>query len=209
MSRRFPQFLQFDDPASRWTIIGIAAVVFLFGIMWRSPTLLGGGAVVLCLVLRRASGPDEQSTSSHGRWASRGDRTGNHAHGHESGNRAVSPSEFLDQAASSGSPKKTSGLVDDLLAAGRYALLLRPAAKQHLTQLDVVRAIRQLDEAMALVPAGRVLLGQLAEQSNSACGASDIDPKLLSKQLVNVAPVYLDRFAVTNEQFQQFIDGGG
>jgi iron(II)-dependent oxidoreductase len=49
----------------------------------------------------------------------------------------------------------------------------------------------------------------LAEQSNSACGAADVDPKLASRQLVRVAPVYLDRHVVTNEQFQQFVDSGG
>ena len=106
-------------------------------------------------------------------------------------------------------PLSTDALVDELLATRRYALLLRPETKQHLTQLHVVRAIRQLDEAMALVPAGRVLLGQLAEQSNSACGPTDIDPKLAERNLVSVEPAYLDRFCVTNEEYQQFVDAGG
>jgi iron(II)-dependent oxidoreductase len=99
-------------------------------------------------------------------------------------------------------------LVDDLLATERYALLLRPETKQHLTPAHVMRAIRHLDEAMALVPAGRVLLGQLAEQSSSACGG-DTDPKLAERNLVAVAPAYLDRYCVTNEQYQQFVDAGG
>jgi iron(II)-dependent oxidoreductase len=62
---------------------------------------------------------------------------------------------------------------------------------------------------MALVPAGRVLLGQLAEQSSSSCGAADGDPKLTKRNLATVEPVYLDRFAVTNEQYQKFVDAGG
>jgi iron(II)-dependent oxidoreductase len=99
--------------------------------------------------------------------------------------------------------------VDGLLADGRYALLLRPETKQHLTQFQVLRAIRQLDEAMALVPAGRVLVGQLAELSNSACGQTEIDPKLLQRNLVSVAPVYFDRFCVTNADYQRFVDAGG
>ena len=82
--------------------------------------------------------------------------------------------------------------------------------KQHLTQLDVVRAVRQLDEAMALVPAGRVLLGQLAEQSNSACGAADVDPKLISRQLgQRCSRCISTAMCVTNEQYQQFVDAGG
>ena len=72
-----------------------------------------------------------------------------------------------------------------------------------------MRAIRQLDESMALVPAGRVLLGQLAEQSHSACGPTDTDPKLVERNLVSVEPVYLDRFCVTNEEYQRFVDAGG
>src|SRR4029079_12072761 len=106
-------------------------------------------------------------------------------------------------------PKSTDGLVEELLAAGRYALMLRQETKQHLSQLQLMRAIRQLDEAMALVPAGRVLVGQLAEMSNSACGQSEIDPKLSRRNLVMVAPIYLDRFCVTNAEYQKFIDAGG
>ena len=64
-------------------------------------------------------------------------------------------------------------------------------------------------KAWRCVPAGRVLLGQLAEQSHSACGPTDTDPKLIDRNLVDVAPVYLDRFCVTNEEYQRFIDAGG
>jgi iron(II)-dependent oxidoreductase len=106
-------------------------------------------------------------------------------------------------------PKSMGALVDELLAEHRYALLLRPETKQHLTQMQIMRAVRQLDEAMSLVPAGRVLLGQLAEQSNSTCAASDTDPRLASRNLVAVHAAYLDRYCVTNEEYQQFVDAGG
>lgn len=206
MNRRW---FQVDDPASRWSIAGIAAVVFICGVLWRNAALLGGGAVVLCLVLRRATDPvdDRPKSSTRGRRAFRGGER--QVENHLAGNGEASPSSDFSHQPSPGAPRRTESLVDELVMSGRYALLLRPEAKQHLTQLDVVRAVRQLDEAMALVPAGRVLLGQLAEQSNSACGAADVDPKLVSRQLVNVAPVYLDRFVVCNEQFQQFVDAGG
>jgi iron(II)-dependent oxidoreductase len=72
-----------------------------------------------------------------------------------------------------------------------------------------MRAIRQLDEAMALVPEGRVLIGQLAEQSNSACGPLDVDPRLAERNLVKVPAAYLDRFCVTNAEYQRFVDEGG
>jgi iron(II)-dependent oxidoreductase len=87
--------------------------------------------------------------------------------------------------------------------------LLRPETKQHLTQAQVMQAIRKLDEEMALVPAGRVLLGQLAEHAHSVGASGEIDPKLAARNLVQVEAAYLDRFCVTNEQYQQFVDGGG
>lgn len=208
MSRRW---LQVEDPVSRWSIAAVAAVVFVCGLLWQHAALLGGGAVVLCLVLRRVTNAiDDRSTST-----ARPNRS-SRATTRSSENarvRAVAERTQTEQTSgpsdSPSEPDSTDALVDDLLQTGRYALLLRPEAKQHLTQLDVVRAVRQLDEAMALVPAGRVLLGQLAEQSNSACGAADVDPKLVSRQLVDVATVYLDRYAVSNDQFQQFVDAGG
>jgi Sulfatase-modifying factor enzyme 1 len=209
MSRRW---FQIDDPTSRWSIAAVAGAVFLCGLFWQNVALLGGGAVVLCLVLRRASNPEDERSASHARSRRKsrhGESTSEDGEGHPNGARTDSAAHLLNRSNSAPAPKSTSALVEELLESSRYALLLRPAAKQHLSQRDVVRAVRQLDEAMALVPAGRVLLGQLAEQSNSPCGAADMDPKLLSRQLVSVAPVYLDRYVVTNEQFQQFVDAGG
>ncbi|MCI0335029.1 MAG: formylglycine-generating enzyme family protein [Planctomycetes bacterium] len=109
----------------------------------------------------------------------------------------------------SGAPQSIGAFVDDLLSNDRYALLLRAETKQHLTQSQILRAVRQLDEAMALVPAGRVLLGQLAEQSHSVGGGGDVDPKLAARNLVAVEPAYLDRYCVTNELYQKFVDAGG
>ena len=215
---RRPDWIDFDQPASRWTIAAIAAVVFVFGVWWRQPALLGCGAVVLCLVLRRASSDfdlvEVRAARRRARElakqqpAAKKDAAADSAE-RKSAPAARQPQPAFDRPPRSAKPRSTHALVDEFVATGRYALLLRPETKRHLTQLQVVRAIRELDEAMALVPAGRVLLGQLAEQSNSACGSLDVDPKLAKRNLVQVAPAYLDRFCVTNEQFQQFIDAGG
>ena len=61
---------------------------------------------------------------------------------------------------------------------GDMRLLLRPETKQHLTQLHIVRAIRQLDEAMALVPGRPRAAGPACRAVDSACGPADVDPKL-------------------------------
>jgi iron(II)-dependent oxidoreductase len=69
--------------------------------------------------------------------------------------------------------------------------------------------VRHLDEAMAIVPAGRVLLSSLAEQSTSSSGAFNADPKLLDRFMQRVEALYLDRYPVTNVEFQQFVRSGG
>jgi iron(II)-dependent oxidoreductase len=215
---RRPDWLTFERPASRWTIAAIAAVVFVCGVWWRQWALLGCGAVVLCLVLRRASSDfdlvEARAARKRAREATKHHPSEKKEFASESAKRPDAPSARQPQQAferppRSAKPRSTHALVDEFVATGRYALLLRPETKKHLTQLQVVRAIRELDEAMALVPAGRVLLGQLAEQSNSACGSLDVDPKLAKRNLVHVEPAYLDRYCVTNEQYQQFLDAGG
>ena len=187
---------------SQWLSAAVAATVFACGLLWQSASLLGGGAVVLCLVLRQFGDGAAQELETN-----RNERRSASDANEENGNgeRPRALERFQPNTA----PLSTDALVDELLATRRYALLLRPETKQHLTQLHIVRAIRQLDESMALVPAGRVLLGQLAEQSHSACGPTDTDPKLVERNLVSVEPVYLDRFCVTNEEYQRFVDGGG
>lgn len=216
MSRRHGWF-GVEHPGFRWSLAAVAAIVFMCGLLWQHAALSGGGAVVLCLLLRRGSSEDDGESPAPRKWLlqrgtdrSAEDDSNVDSKGESSGSHHASSSpRFQDRPEHGGLPQSTDALVGELLATRRYALLLRPETKQHLTQLHVVRAIRQLDEAMALVPAGRVLLGQLAEQSNSACGAVDVDPKLVQRNMVKVEPVYLDRFCVTNEEYQQFIDGGG
>jgi iron(II)-dependent oxidoreductase len=212
---RWLRWLDFERAGTRWAVTGSAAVVFLGGLWWQHAFLSAGGAVVLCFALRRIVS-DARGAGGSGKWRLGASRRRAHDKQADFGPANVSRTESANGAdrprqkkEPGGHPKNTDSLVEDMLATGRYALLLRPETKRHLNQLQVVRAIRELDASMALVPAGRVLLGQLAEQSNSTCGAADIDPKLARRNLVKVEPAYLDRFCVTNEQYQQFIDGGG
>jgi iron(II)-dependent oxidoreductase len=196
----------------RLSVVAIAASVFVCGLFWRNANLLGLGGAILCFTLRRAldvgtrEAPDRSQKNGklHEKSGSRSARND------VSESQAANERVPLDRSSQrSSAPKTTDALVDELLAGGRYALMLRPETKQHLTPQQVMRAIRQLDEAMALVPAGRVLVGQLAELSNSACGQTEVDPKLTRRNLVMVAPVYLDRFCVTNAEYQRFVDAAG
>jgi len=212
---RWLRSVDFERARTRWAVTGTAAVVFLGGLWWQHAFLSAGGAVILCFALRRIVS-DARKAGGSGKWRFGASRRRTHDKPADNGAANVNRSESAygsdrprQKKEPGGHPKNTESLVEDMLATGRYALLLRPETKRHLTQLQVVRAIRELDASMALVPAGRVLLGQLAEQSNSTCGAADVDPKLARRNMVKVEPAYLDRFCVTNEQYQQFIDGGG
>ncbi len=198
---------------SRWSTVAIAIAVFAYGLCWHSAALLGVGAVLLCFVLRRAWNETTHLAPSR-------EQRRNRRHDSKLPIRAMREVESEqplptdrntteERACRVHPPKSTDALVEELLAHGRYALMLRPETKQHLTQSQLMRAIRQLDEAMALVPGGRVLVGQLAEISSSACGQSEIDPKLLRRNLVSVASIYLDRFCVTNAEYQKFVNAGG
>jgi hypothetical protein len=189
MNPHWSDWLRFSSRKTRWAACAVAAIVFLFGVFWHHAGLLVGGAVALCFVLRRVSekaNPEDAAAENRHRRRPHDHRPGTKHVAHDNGNGNINTADesaprVLNRSTHSGLPRNTETLVDELLATGRYALLLRPETKKHLTQTHIVRAIRQLDEAMALVPAGRVLLGQLAEQSNSACGSADVDPKLLQR----------------------------
>jgi formylglycine-generating enzyme required for sulfatase activity len=198
---------------SRWSIVGIVGSVFLCGLLWHNAVLLGVGAALLCFLLRRAWDNPASETPRRGRQAGKDRDAAQSVRTVHENNRKQPEHSDTDQASEleqySSSPRSTDALVEELLANDRYALMLRPETKEHLSQAQLMRAIRQLDDAMALVPAGRVLVGQLAEISNSTCGQTEIDPKLLRRDLVAVAPVYMDRFCVTNTEFQKFVDAAG
>ncbi len=205
-------FLPSDLPTSIWiqrATGAIVCLVFICGIWWHIPSLLGVGAVGLVAYLRygwtAAAGVSDPRTSSLGfkcqpRVRPSVDREA----------RTLPNSKrWLGQEELTELPESTETLVDQMLEMGRYALLLRPQMSRHLDREHMVRAVRHLDDAMALVPAGRVLLGPLAELSSSSSGVVDADPKRLERFMQRVDTLYLDRYPVTNFEFQQFLDAGG
>jgi iron(II)-dependent oxidoreductase len=94
-------------------------------------------------------------------------------------------------------------LAQRMLEQGRYSLLLRPQIAANLREEHLKLALRCLDEAMGIVPEGDVLL-----QSWRTIGETE-DPNVPRDRLVHVEAIYLDRYPVTNEQYQRFVDDGG
>jgi len=172
--------------------------------------LFGVGAAVLCVTLpslRRNAADDIEPVAA----PPDGPRQagGNHVVDELENRARPLPKRWLAHPEFASLPDSADALVEEMLAMGRYALLLRPEMNRHLDREHIVRAVRYLDEAMALVPAGRVLLGPLAEQSSSSGGALDADPKTIERYLHPVEALYLDRYPVTNIEFHRFVVSGG
>ena len=102
----------------------------------------------------------------------------------------------------------TDELVDQMMAEGRYALLLRPQVIDNLSQEQLTTAVTLLEEHMALVPAGDVLLGWTDEGLEDVQSQEETLDQIPIRR-ATVASVFIDRHPVTNEQYQEFVDGGG
>ncbi len=88
-------------------------------------------------------------------------------------------------------------LVAEMIAQGREVLLLRPQIAANLDPEQLERAQTRLDEVMAIVPQGPVVLRSWEEDEDS------------EETLVDVEAYYLDRYPVTNRQYKAFVDAGG
>lgn len=86
-----------------------------------------------------------------------------------------------------------------------YCLVLAKDQGQMPSHDEIIRAWERLQNDMALVPAGDVVL-----QSPNIPGPDDELEELQEfRRRVRVKTAYLDRFAVSNRQYAQFIAAGG
>jgi iron(II)-dependent oxidoreductase len=94
-------------------------------------------------------------------------------------------------------------LVSDLLRQGRVALLLRPQLAASVQPRHLQQAQDVLDETTSLVPAGEVAMHsrwlETGHQETNNAG----------RVRVQVESMFLDRYAVTNRDFQHFVAAGG
>ena len=105
-------------------------------------------------------------------------------------------------------PNDPNALVDEMLAQGRDALLLRPQITANLSPSQFRLVLASLNDNMALVPEGDVVLGPAGEQFEPYRPEPG-DEEPYAGRVVRVAPVFLDRYPVTNRQFYEFVACGG
>jgi gamma-glutamyl hercynylcysteine S-oxide synthase len=168
-------------------ILALSLACWVLGWLAAGPVYLGGGTIGLGYVLFRAAGGYRLRRSARA------------AEKRRPLPRPAKPTERSRPA----NPNDPGALVDEMLAQGRCALLLRPQIAGNLSEPQVRRALVSLNEAMALVPEGDVTLEPLS-QSLDLHQLDDDAP-----HVVRVAPVFLDRYPVTNRQFYEFVVGGG
>jgi gamma-glutamyl hercynylcysteine S-oxide synthase len=94
-------------------------------------------------------------------------------------------------------------LIDEMLSQSRYALLLRPQIIGNLTPDQVARTRGALADGMCMVPAGEVIFeAATVDEKNDEAGGRRTTS-------LRIDAYYLDRYPVTNAQFQQFVACGG
>ena len=92
-------------------------------------------------------------------------------------------------------------LVSQLVTEGRYSLLLRKEIVENLQPFDQQVARQEMEECMAIVPAGRVMM--------EPWQPNDRDDEEPAGRLISVESLYVDRYTVTNGEYQAFVDAGG
>ena len=91
-----------------------------------------------------------------------------------------------------------AGVVDEMLHDGRYALLLRPQIFDGLSEQHCEAALTALNEGMVKITGGKVQLFSLQNGADKQ-----------RHRIVELDPFYMDRFQVTNLEYEQFVLAGG
>ncbi|MCG8583198.1 MAG: formylglycine-generating enzyme family protein, partial [Pirellulales bacterium] len=177
-----------------WAGIGLAVVCGGIGWWLNNPYCFAGAAAAFYLLLARQA--TRRSASSPTSTVAA-----------EATTSATPP----DTRPSHDKPHDTESLVSSMLAQDRYALLLRPQLAQRLSAEQVTKAREALTEQMALVPGGTVVL------SDNEPWSEDLDADAIQRSndraagetTLLVEPAFLDRNAVTNRQYYEFVASGG
>jgi iron(II)-dependent oxidoreductase len=168
-------------------ILMLCALNIHFGMVAGSAALSASGVVGVCYLLGLAAGRTGRKAPTAPKHGS-GD-------GQDGGSAAGPPS----QSAEAIDPNDTEGLIARMMDQSRHSLLLRPQIATTLSEEQYQRALEVFHCTAALVPEGEVVLR----------GPEDEEDEVGQDRMVHVAPLFLDRYPVTNRQFYEFVKAGG
>jgi len=163
-----------------------AAVIFLCGSRLNNPRFIGATAIAMLYVL--ACGRLSRWRLRKGFFVREQSKSPEKA----TIQKPEIAAAYIPAARKPADPNNIDALVDQMIAQGRFALLLRPQIAGNLSEVQFGRALNVLGECMALVPDGDVQL----EGGDS--------PRVVSLQRF-----FLDRYTVTNRQYYEFVASGG
>lgn len=215
--------LQHESLAPSWRgwlsiALPVTAVsIFALGFVYQNVSLMAGGAIAICTIWRRVG--VAAASNVHRLVAQRASRlpSQQRAESCRSSPPPVSqqpnpPEEPLIESPAEHFTRKatltrstTSELVENMIDQRRYALLLRHETASQLGEEELAAVLAEMDERMSVVPAGRVLVGEYAERAT--WGSAPVSADCAGLEFVEGC--YLDRFCVTNEEFQHFVDDCG
>jgi iron(II)-dependent oxidoreductase len=112
----------------------------------------------------------------------------------------------MSDAGAGRTPTDTNELVEEMLRQGRYSLLLRPQLRGNLSDEQLRQAQAQLDQETAWIPRGHLCLGIAGREAEL-----DDEEELPDNAgtVVEVDDFRLDRHAVSNRAYRQFVSAGG
>jgi iron(II)-dependent oxidoreductase len=94
-------------------------------------------------------------------------------------------------------------LVEKMIVQGRVALLVRAQIAANLAAEDLAKAQEALDEAMAIIPEGDVLV-------RARCyDQLEDDAATKAERVIHAEGFFLDRYAVSNREYLEFVEDGG
>jgi iron(II)-dependent oxidoreductase len=177
--------------------VACAALVLSVGLGWvfPDPRIALAGAIGLFYVLARLIAALRRREPARGPAAV----------------RAATTARPPDQPArGSAGAEDTMALIETMLGQNRFALLLRPQIAARLETRQFQRALTALEEKMALVPDGEVVLGASEDPpSDEPRDEDEGEFDVPRGRTVRVEHFFLDRYPVTNRQFYEFVASGG
>ncbi|NIL98017.1 MAG: SUMF1/EgtB/PvdO family nonheme iron enzyme [Planctomycetales bacterium] len=99
-------------------------------------------------------------------------------------------------------------LVEQSLRQHRSSVLLQPQVAAELSDDQLARAVRHFNESASIIPRGAVMVAERVGEVGGGEVARGEDGATPSRRQ-DVEAFFLDRYSVTNQHFQDFVDAGG